>query len=107
MTLLEHVDAATGLLDRGDQTAPLLHRAVRIGLTVEVHVGVDQVVDAEVIRPDHRIVPAPGQRLVGSLRSRVLHLHGHRCLTLSASKEAPSRSGTAVRELRLVWCGYV
>ena len=55
----DHLDGAAGGLDRGDDREPLLARADRVGLVVEVHEGVDRVVDAEVVRLGHQVVVAP------------------------------------------------
>jgi hypothetical protein len=58
-TLREHLDGAPEPLDRRQQADPLGHRPTRVGLVGEVHVGVDRVVDPEVVGADHHVAVAP------------------------------------------------
>ena len=61
--LLEHVDDSARGTDRVDQVQPLLTGPDQIRLVGKVHVRVDRVVHAEVIRLHHQVPVAPLQLL--------------------------------------------
>jgi len=61
LTLRDDLDGAAEPLDGRHEVDPLRHGAPRVGLVVEIHVGVDRIVDPEVVRADHHVAAPPAQ----------------------------------------------